>query len=209
MKQQEPRPLTDEQDARIAEQLAQIWELYRSDDSAAGAVVAKAAVQDMPEHGELWFWLGCCQERLGELRAADHSFLNAGRARIEPQAGPFRVSWRHFQQAVDLAADGLPTKLRNALEEVTLVLADYAEPALLDGHDEPELLGLFDGIERAEQSGSDAPTVSSRIYVFRRAHEHATASRAEFDAEVKQTLWHELGHYLGYDEDGLTQLGMD
>ena len=103
---------------------------------------------------------------------------------------------------------GLPVKLRNALEEVTLVLADYAEPALLEGHDEPELLGLFDGVERAAQNESETPVVSPHIYVFRRAHEHATASRSEFDSEVRQTLWHELGHYLGYDEDGLMQLGL-
>lgn len=203
----EPQPLSEEQDAHIADHLARLWEAYRADDVATGTALGEALVQEFPDHGEAWFWLGCCRERLGRLRAADQAFLRARRARLEPQAGPYRVPWRHFQQAVDTAAESLPAELRAALEEVTLVLADYAEAALLEGHDEPELLGLFDGVERSERDNA-TPCPSPQIYLFRRAHEHLCASRAEFDLEVRQTLWHELGHYLGYDEHGLESLGM-
>lgn len=202
----EPRPLSEEQDAHIADRLARLWESYRADDAATGAALGEELVREFADHGEAWFWLGCCRERLGQLRAADRAFLRANRARLEPQAGPYRVAWRHFQQAVDTAADSLPPQLRAALEEITLVLADHAEPALLEGHDEPELLGLFDGVERSERDGS-GPCPSPRIYLFRRAHEHLCASRSEFDAEVRQTLWHELGHYLGYGEEELEALG--
>ncbi len=87
------------------------------------------------------------------------------------------------------------------------MLADYAEPALLEGFDEPELLGLFAGSERGDLAEAGEPAVSPRIYLFRRAHEHQCSSRREFDAEVKQTLYHELGHYLGYDEEQLDELG--
>ena len=80
----EPRPLTEEQDARIADRLARIWECYRSDDARAGAEVGAALVQEYPEHGEAWFWLGCCRERLGDLRGADRCFLRGRRARWEP-----------------------------------------------------------------------------------------------------------------------------
>ena len=201
--------MSDEQDAHIAERLALIWEAYRSDDAAQGALIGDELTRAFPDYGEAWFWLACCHERLGHLRLADRCFLRANRARTEPQAGPFRTTWRRFQQAVATAAECLPAKLRAALEEVTLVLADYAEPVLLAGNDEPELLGLFDGLERSERGDSGAPQPSPCIYVFRRAHEHTCASRAEFDAEIRQTLWHELGHYLGYDENGLAELGMD
>jgi predicted Zn-dependent protease with MMP-like domain len=78
---------------------------------------------------------------------------------------------------------------------------------LLEGFDEPELLGLFAGSERGALNEAGTPAVSPCIYIFRRAHEHQCASRREFDGEVKQTLFHELGHYLGYDEDQLDELG--
>jgi predicted Zn-dependent protease with MMP-like domain len=33
-------------------------------------------------------------------------------------------------------------------------------------------------------------------------------TREELEAEVRSTLWHEFGHYLGYDEDDLEKLGL-
>jgi predicted Zn-dependent protease with MMP-like domain len=194
-------------DARIADGLAAIWEAYRLDDVPRAVTAGRALVHDHPEHGEGWFWLGCCLERQRDYRAADHAFARAGRAHDEPQPSPFRVSWRHFQHAVESAGDSLPPKLKAALEEVSLVLADYAEPVLLEGFDAPEVMGLFVGPERGDLLEGGGPQLSPRIYLFRRAHEHGCTNRREFDAEVQQTLYHELGHYLGYDEDELDALG--
>jgi predicted Zn-dependent protease with MMP-like domain len=196
-----------EADARIADGLAIIWEAYRLDEIPRATAAAQALVKDQPTHGEAWFWLGCCLERSGDYRAADKAFLRGTRAKVEPQHAPFRVSWRHFQAAVEAAGDALPEKLKAALEEVSLVLADYAEPVLLEGFDEPELMGLFVGPERGDLLEGGAPNLSPRIYVFRRSHEHGCSSRRDFDSEVQQTLYHELGHYLGYDEDELDALG--
>jgi predicted Zn-dependent protease with MMP-like domain len=187
--------------------LAQIWEAYRLDDMKRALPAAQALVHDRPDHGEGWFWLGCVQERLRNYRIADHAFVRASRAKTEAQALPFRVSWRHFQHAVETAGDALPEKLRSALEEVSLILADYAEPVLLEGFDDPEVQGLFVGDERGELLGGGPPTMTPRIYLFRRSHEHSTSNRQEFSNEVQQTLYHELGHYLGYDEDELDALG--
>jgi predicted Zn-dependent protease with MMP-like domain len=191
----------------IAAALAPIWTAYRRDDHAAAVAAGRAAVAAHPQHGEAWFWLGCALERDGDLRQADRCFMRAAKAPVEPQGAPFRVSWRHFQLAVRLATEALPPKLRQALDEVTLVLADYAEPALLEGYDEPELMGLFVGMERGDLDGPAEAQPSPCIYLFRRAHEHVNATRSEFDDDVQQTLWHELGHYLGYDEEGLEELG--
>jgi predicted Zn-dependent protease with MMP-like domain len=198
----------DELDAFITERLGRLWDAYRDDDAALGVTLGAELVARLPDNGEMWFWYGCCLERMGQLNRADHCFLRARSARQEPQAGPFRVSWRHFRQAVDAAADSLSEPLRAVLEEVSLVLADYADPGLLEGHAEPELLGLFEGLERGELEAGGVSDITPRIHLFRRAHEHATATRAEFDHEVRQTLWHELGHYLGHDEDDLDQLGL-
>ncbi len=184
-----------------------MWEAYRSDDAKGGAASGLKAVADFPQHGEAWYWLACCLERVRDFRAADRAFMRATKAANEAQPLPFRVSWRHFQHAVEAAGDSLPEPLRGALEEVTLVLSDYAEPVLLEGFDEPELLGLFVGSERGALGEAGAPAVSPCIYIFRRAHEHQCGSRREFDAEIRQTLFHELGHYLGYDEDQLGELG--
>jgi predicted Zn-dependent protease with MMP-like domain len=194
-------------DARLADLLSLMWEAYRVDEAKAGIASGRTAVLAFPQQGEAWYWLACCLERAKDYRAADRAFMRAAKATNEAQLLPFRVSWRHFQHAVEAAGGSLPEPLHGALEEVTLVLADYAEPVLLEGFDEPELLGLFVGSERGALGEAGTPAVSPCIYIFRRAHEHQSASRREFDSEVKQTLFHELGHYLGYDEDQLGQLG--
>jgi predicted Zn-dependent protease with MMP-like domain len=180
------------------------WTHYRHERAMAGADLALQAIATVGDHGELWFVHACCLERAGRLHAADHAFCRARRAQRFPVGLPCRVGWPRFRRSVDRAIDALPPRLRAALAEVSLILADYAEPVLLQGFEEPELFGLFTGETRADRAYG---AISPRVYVWRRAHEHAVATLREFDAEVKQTLWHELGHYLGYDEDELDDLG--
>lgn len=119
---------------------------------------------------------------------------------------PWRVPWRTFAAAVEAAGKSLPECLQPALAEVTLVLADYPDPQDLEDFTDPELLGLFTGPTRAERDAY--PEVSPAIHLFRRAHEHACGSRQEFLDEVRTTLIHEFGHYLGYGEDVLEALGL-
>lgn len=185
-----------------------VWDAYRSGEAARGVALGRAAVAEHADHGEAWFALACCHERAGDLLAADRCFARAARSRIDPQPSPCRVSWPRFRRIVDDAVAALPEKLRRVLlGEVTLVLADYAEPELLREHADPELLGLFTGTPRGDRLG-ESGIVSPRIHVFRRAHEHACTSQRELADEARKTLYHELGHYIGFDEDGLDELGM-
>lgn len=186
-----------------------VWEAYRAGDVTRGVALGRAAVDEHADHGEAWFALGCCLERGGDLLAADRCFARAARARIDPQPSPCRVSWARFRRIVDEAVQALPERLRKVLlGEVTVVLADYAEPDLLTEHADPELLGLFSGVARGDRLTSAPGTLSPRIHVFRRAHEHACSDLRDLADEVRKTLYHELGHYIGFDEDGLDELGM-
>lgn len=184
------------------------WAAYRNGDSASGIAHAEAVVLDQPGHGEAWYILALNLERAGRLGAADRCFQRAARAHEAPQSPPYRVSWRRFVSLVESAASGLPEELRTSLAEVSLVLADYPDPDQLDESDEPEVLGLFEGAPRGERLDAEASgMLTPRISLFRRPHEHACGSRQDFAAEVRGTLIHELGHYLGYDEDDLERLG--
>jgi len=185
--------------------LLPIWEAYRDGDPGRGILRARELLADEGGFGPLWFAYGCCLERDRCLVAADRAFHRAARARRDPVGLPWRVSWPRFVRLVDEAAADLPAPLRDALEEVGLVLADYADPVLLRESEDIELLGLFEGVPRAEGGhGEITPT----IFVWRRAHEHVCGDAEELAHELRRTLYHELGHYLGYDEDHLHELGM-
>jgi predicted Zn-dependent protease with MMP-like domain len=47
------------------------------------------------------------------------------------------------------------------------------------------------------------------IVLFQRNLERFVRSRAELAEEIRVTLVHEVGHYLGLDEDELYERGLD
>lgn len=197
-------------DDRLGGHLAAGWAAYRAADLVAGLREARAAVALAPRHGEAWYVLAVHLERSGRTGQADRCFVRAARAPVDPQDPPYRIPFARFRVLADAAAADLPPRLRAGLDEVSLVLTDYAEPGLLEGMDDVELLGLFTGTPRPELSpGADFPGLTPSIHLFRRAHEHHCGSRAEMAAEVRRTLFHEFGHYLGYDEDDLTAMGLE
>ena len=71
-----------------------------------------------------------------------------------------------------------------------------------------ELLGLFVGPQMAEWNLADAPPETAVIYLFQRPLEAATRTRDELAEQIRVTLFHELGHCLGFDEEGLDRIGL-
>jgi predicted Zn-dependent protease with MMP-like domain len=183
------------------------WKSYRQAKPKAGIEQATRAVEADPDDGESWYVLACNFERAGRLRESDKAFAKASRTKGRAVGIPWRVTLARFQRSVKAAAAALPDDLRKALDEVTLVMADYAEPYLIEEYEDPELMGLFEGATHADK-GSMHGMISPRIHIWRRSHEHSCGSAKEFDAEIRQTLHHELGHYLGYGEEGLEDLGL-
>jgi predicted Zn-dependent protease with MMP-like domain len=183
-----------------------LWSAYRSGDGPEAARLGQVLVDERTHHGPSWFACACARERAGDLRGADRAFARASRCREDPTALPWRVPWATFQATVQDALDGLPAPFKPALAEVALVLEDYPAPALLEGFECGELLGLFTGPIRAEGVTGDGH--APMIFLFRRPHEHACTSKSDFQDQVRTTLIHEFGHYLGYDEEDLTRFGV-
>jgi predicted Zn-dependent protease with MMP-like domain len=70
----------------------------------------------------------------------------------------------------------------------------------------PDLLGLFVGIPLTERSVSDLADLSS-ITLFTRNLERSCSDGAELVEEIRVTLLHEIGHYLGMTEEELEEAG--
>ncbi len=90
-----------------------------------------------------------------------------------------------------------------AIELCTMNKCARDEPGLED-----DLLGLFEGHARHDpepQSAEELPRI--RLFLDN-LWEFANADPRIFKAEVRTTLLHELGHFLGLDEDGVEALGL-
>jgi predicted Zn-dependent protease with MMP-like domain len=70
-----------------------------------------------------------------------------------------------------------------------------------------DTLGLFCGAELAEEG--DVPMPPQIILFLENLWDVAGGDEEVFLDEVATTFLHELGHYLGLDEDDLTARGLD
>jgi len=74
---------------------------------------------------------------------------------------------------------------------------------------EPDTLGLFVGPEFADEETSALPLPPQIILFLANLLDLADGDEACFRAEVRTTFLHELGHYLGLDEDDLFDRGLE
>ncbi|MDH3627603.1 MAG: metallopeptidase family protein [Acidobacteriota bacterium] len=152
---------------------------------------------------------GLLLERGGDLNAADDAFAEAHR--LDPQGYPLpvRLEAAEFETILELAMTALPESVRGALDEVVVSVEPLPDDEALqadDGTLDPELLGLFVGVPRSESNSSMGPGhAPARILIFKRNLERCFTERAQLGEEIARTLYHELGHYLGLDEDDLEE----
>jgi predicted Zn-dependent protease with MMP-like domain len=122
----------------------------------------------------------------------------------------FQVSDRAFDELVKQAIARLPDEFRQALDVVRVEVRPRPTAAQLRsvGLSEDELLlGLYEGVPLTERSVQDGPRTPDAITLFKEDLEDAVDDEGELQEQVRITLFHELGHYFGFDEDQLDALG--
>ena len=118
-----------------------------------------------------------------------------------------RLSQREFDGLVQQAYRQLPANVRQTLDNVDISVEERPSPEDFDAQsDEATLFGLYTGVPLTERAGYE-PALPDRIIVFRRPILESCATTEEVVQEIRITLWHEVGHFLGLDEDDLHRLG--
>ena len=97
--------------------------------------------------------------------------------------------------------------MRQGLTNLDIAVEDQPGPADLDLlAEEDTLLGLYHGVPVPERQGGE-PSLPDCITIYRQPILNSCSTRAEVVREVRITLWHEVGHYLGLSEGDLHRLG--
>jgi predicted Zn-dependent protease with MMP-like domain len=80
---------------------------------------------------------------------------------------------------------------------------------LVDGHhpDDPDLLGLYEGVALTERTSSYGGVLPDRITIYQDAIMSICADADEVVREVAVTVVHEVAHHFGIDEETLHELG--
>lgn len=106
-----------------------------------------------------------------------------------------------FERLVVAELDLLPDEMFEGLENLTFVTEDRPEDGSLD------LLGLYDGISLTERGQYGFGELPDRIILYREPHLAVCADLDALKDEIRVTLVHEIGHYYGFDDEKLHELG--
>ena len=120
-----------------------------------------------------------------------------------------RLTRRQFERLVLRAFEELPPGMEGAIENVAILVEDRPseDDIFMSGlGGQEDLFGLYTGVPLPERGGA-LPPLPDRITLFQRPIESACASMEDVVREIRVTLLHELGHYLGMDEEDLERMG--
>jgi predicted Zn-dependent protease with MMP-like domain len=108
---------------------------------------------------------------------------------------------------IEATLEELPLPLRERAEKLPVTFECVPNAGLQADGIEADTLGLFTGAEMADEGSAVMPP--QIILFLENLWNFAEADEDVFCDEVHTTYLHELGHFLGLDEDDLTERGLD
>ena len=121
-----------------------------------------------------------------------------------------------FARLTQLAADAVGAAQRRLPPEIRALARNVpvhyqalpAADVLAEGF-ESDILGLFHGSAHGSELAHDNPAPPQIILYLENLWDFAEGDPEVYRDEVRLTYLHELGHYLGWDEDQLAARGLD
>lgn len=119
--------------------------------------------------------------------------------------------WQHLQslalEEIEATLAELPEPLRERAKQLPVTFEPTPNAGLIADGIEADSLGLFTGAEFAEEG--HVPMPPQIILFLENLWDFAEQDEEIFLDEVNTTYLHELGHYLGLDEDDLFERGLE
>jgi predicted Zn-dependent protease with MMP-like domain/Flp pilus assembly protein TadD len=197
-----------------------LFEMARFEE--ARRVLERAALIE-PDSPHIIYSLGLIMERLahsggmGEdsadlqeaMQASELAFNRANALDPGQFSVPVSVTEEVFNEAVRDALDNLPRSIREYIENVPVTVEDFPDVELVRRERvSPQILGLFMGIPRTEAAATMQVPDLDRVILYKRNLEKVCRDHDELIEQIQITVRHEIGHYLGLDENDLDRLGL-
>jgi predicted Zn-dependent protease with MMP-like domain/Flp pilus assembly protein TadD len=187
-----------------------LYELCRFDEARAALLQAERL-----DPREPWthHYLGLVAERQRDADEARRRFARARKLAPDEFPKPIALSHAAFDAAVEDALVGLPEPVRRYLSNVAITVEDLPQDDDLVGSDpplSPAILGIFRGSPYGHKASMDPWShFPSSIVLYQKNLERFASSRADLIEQIGVTLVHEVGHFLGLDEEDLWERGLD
>ncbi len=167
-----------------------------------------------PDSGHTVYHTALVREHLGEFDEAERLFASAANLSPELYPLPVRMADREFDAAATEALRALPTELRRYIQNCPILIEDLPSQELIRAEQiSPQVLGLFQGVPATESGASPTMGTASRvdtdrILLFKRNLEKVALDGPSLIEQIHITVKHEIGHYLGLDEDQIERHGL-
>lgn len=119
-----------------------------------------------------------------------------------------KVTQAEFEIIVQEAIQAIPEKFLRKLENVAIVIEDKptaAQKKMLHIHPGWTLFGLYEGISQLDRGANYTMVLPDKITIFKNPAEEEACDREDLKEIVKNTVWHEIAHHFGMDEDEVSE----
>jgi predicted Zn-dependent protease with MMP-like domain len=121
------------------------------------------------------------------------------------------VTRDRFDQLVEQALATIPSRFRDALTNIAIVVEDeptieQLESVEIDPDTDDTLLGLYEGTPLTERRWDDGNRLPDKVTLFQGPIEDASEDEDDVVVAIGETLIHEIGHYFGLSEDEIQEI---
>jgi len=120
-----------------------------------------------------------------------------------------KLTPKEFEELVVSALQRLPKFLKKKMENVDVVIEDWASEEVLSEMEiqSPyQLLGLYQGVPFQRRGFYYGNVLPDKITLYRLPIELVCKTREEIEEKVREVVIHEVGHYFGLDDERLREL---
>jgi len=120
-----------------------------------------------------------------------------------------KLTRKQFEALVDRALTRLPRRFREKLENIAVVVEDWADEETLAemGIEPPDTLyGLYRGTDLTRRDSFYGGVLPDVISIYQGPIQEDCDTIEEMEGLVLDTVVHEIGHYFGLDDDRLDEI---
>jgi predicted Zn-dependent protease with MMP-like domain len=185
------------------------WTLAEMGRPDEAVVSLQLACEIDPESSDGWHDLAVAWEMLGDLAGMRTAFKEVYALDTAEPREPHVFSTEQILSWADRAVRILPEEVCAAVKILPIFVQDYPDDWILEEPPyDPRLLGLFDGPTFAQWQGIDGPQGTPHVYLYQRNLERICPDPRLMAEQVRITVHHEIGHFLGLDELDLIKRGL-
>ena len=114
------------------------------------------------------------------------------------------ISRKEFELLVERALRRLPRRFRERLENIAVVVEDWADDDTLEdmGIEPPDTLyGLYRGTDLTRRDTTYGNVLPDVITIYQGPIQEDCDTVEDMEELVRDTVIHEVGHYFGLDDD--------